>query len=415
MYTTLDTTNAFEKLDYFKAEKSVKKLQKRIVEAYKKGNIKLMLYCQHVLIHSYYAKALAVHKVCKKSGSKYPGIDGITWSNFQDGMNSIFYLEPRHYKPKPLKRIYFTKSNGQKRPIGIPTLQDRAIQTLYRFALEPISEFTADSSSFAYRKNRNAKDAIIQINKILSENKEFEFVLKVDIHSCFDSISHDWLLDNIPFDRKLLLSVLKCGYVDNDVFYMNDRGIPQGGCLSSVLCNMTLDGLEALLAKHFCNDAQMVRYADDIAIFVAPPLRAEDVLPVLSDFLDMRALTLSKEKTQFLNLEQGFDFLGYHIKKADGIITCVPSLSKKEKYLNSIKATLQNNSDTPAVGMYKILSPRIRGWINYYIGVVPPYYLQETEFETMACINALTGDTSLAAVINRKIFMKYDYFYYTQR
>lgn len=411
MSTTLDMNNELEKLNYDKAVYHVKKLQKRIVEAYKKGDIKRMLYCQHVLIHSYYAKALAIHCVRKKSGSKYPGIDGITWSSFQDGMSSIIYLEPRHYKPKPLKRIYFKKSNGQKRPIGIPTLQDRAIQTLYRFALEPISEFTADSNSFAYRKNRNAKDAVIQINRILSENKEFEFVLKMDIHSCFDSISHDWLLDNIPFDRKILLSVLKCGYVDKDVFYMNDKGIPQGGCLSSVLCNMTLDGLEALLAKYFGDDAQMVRYADDIAIFVAPPLRAEDVLPVLSDFLNIRALTLSKEKTQFLRLEQGFDFLGYHIKKADGLITCVPSLSKKEKYLNSINTTLQNNSDTPTIGMYKILSPRIRGWINYYIGVVPPYYLQETEFETMACIIALTGDTSLAAVINRKIFMKYDYFY----
>lgn len=411
MSTTLDMNNELEKLNYDKAVYHVKKLQKRIVEAYKKGDIKRMLYCQHVLIHSYYAKALAIHCVRKKSGSKYPGIDGITWSSFQDGMSSIICLEPRHYKPKPLKRIYFKKTNGQKRPIGIPTLQDRAIQTLYRFALEPISEFTADSNSFAYRKNRNAKDAVIQINRILSENKEFEFVLKMDIHSCFDSISHDWLLDNIPFDRKILLSVLKCGYVDKDVFYMNDEGIPQGGCLSSVLCNMTLDGLEALLAKYFGDDAQMVRYADDIAIFVAPPLRAEDVLPVLSDFLNIRALTLSKEKTQFLRLELGFDFLGYHIKKADGLTTCVPSLSKKEKYLNSIYTTLQNNSDTPTIGMYKILSPRIRGWINYYIGVVPPYYLQETEFETMACINALTGDTSLAAVINRKIFMKYDYFY----
>lgn len=409
MSTTLDTNQNSTGINFALAEKSVKKLQKRIGEAYKKNDMELVAYLQHTLIHSRSAKMLAVKNVLRKSGCKYPGIDNVKWDTFEEGFNSILSFKPSQYKPSPLKRIYFTKSNGKRRPIGIPTLHDRAVQTLYKFALEPISEIWADKNSFAYRKGRSAKDAIKCINNILNKYPEFNYVVKVDIRSCFDSISQEWLLRKIPFDVQMLSVMLKCGYIEKGNFYMPERGIPQGGCLSSVLCNMTLDGIEALLAKHFGPMAMLVRYADDIVIFASHFFRATDVLSVLKKFLTERELELSEEKTLIAPLSDGFDFLGYHIAKRNNTVVCIPAKGKKEKYLNSIKEALNKNANTSIEDCCKILSPRIEGWLNYYNGVVHPYNLYEFEYDTIMYINSLTDNTTLAAAVGEKIFSKYPY------
>jgi RNA-directed DNA polymerase len=161
----------------------------------------------------------------------------------------ICMLTRRGYKALPLKRIYIPKSNGTLRPLSIPTMKDRAMQTLYKFALEPIAELTADDCSFGFRPERSARGAIARCVDILTDNSNMRSILKADIRSCFDNISHKWILDNIPVDRKTLSNFLKCGYIDNGVFYETAKGVPQSGCLSTVICNMTLDGLEKILAN----------------------------------------------------------------------------------------------------------------------------------------------------------------------
>ncbi len=409
MYTTLDTNMCATEIDFSLAEKRVKKLQKRIGEAYKKNDMELVAYLQHTLIHSRYAKALAVKTVFQKSRVKHPGVDKVTWDKMEDGLKSFLPLKMRSYKPMPLKRIYFTKSNGQKRPIGIPTLTDRAMQTLYKFALEPISEIWADRNSFAYRKGRGAKDAVTCITNILYECPEFNYAIKVDIRSCFDSISHEWLLCKIPIDVKMLSELLTCGYIYKGNFYKTERGIPQGGCLSSVLCNMTLDGMESFLAEHFGPMAEMVRYADDIVIFVVSPFCAKEVLSVLKEFLAERSLELNQEKTLCVPLDEGFEYLGYHITRKNKTVTCLPAKGKKEKYLSSIEDVFYQNPYASTEELSKKISPKIGGWFNYYMGVAPSYYLYETEFDTAMLINSLTDNTALLANINSKTFSKYTY------
>ena len=214
LYVATDTNNCWGNIDFIKAEKSVKKLQNRIAEAYTNGDMKLLSILQHKMIHSFYAKALSVKIVSSKQGAKTPGIDGIVYPTSEDKYRLIFELKFRGYNPRPLKRVYIPKSNGKYRPIGILTVKDRAMQTLCKFAIEPIAEITADDCSYAYRRNRSAKDAVVSCINILSDNKNLKYAIKTDIKSCFDNISQEWLLDNIPFDKTLLKKLLNNKYVD---------------------------------------------------------------------------------------------------------------------------------------------------------------------------------------------------------
>lgn len=411
--TTSDINNSWSNIDFETADKNIKKLQKRITVAYQNGDYKLMAYLQHQLIHSFYAKALAVKSVMSQKGYKTAGIDGVVWDKSKessDRYNAIFTLNHRGYNPMPLKRIYIPKSSGKKRPIGIPTIKDRAMQTLYKYALEPIAEISADDSSFAYRKNRCAKDAITRILSIIEAYPSYAYALKVDIRSCFDNISHEWLLDNIPFDKTILTKFLKCGYIDNGVYYQTNRGIPQGGCLSSILCNMTLDGIDVLMKSYFDNNVFIVRYADDIIMFAEDDeFLVQDVLPILKKFLEQRNLSLSEEKTQRVSILKGFNFLGYHISiNSDNNFVCVPSKGKSIKYLNSLKDVIEMNSSLTTKELYKKLCPKIRGWCNYYNNrAIVQNYLADIEYDTNMLIYSLTQNTSLVGMISNKIFDRY--------
>ena len=133
-------------------------------------------------------------------------------------------LKRRGYKASPLRRIYIPKGNGKFRPLSIPTMHDRAMQTLYKFALEPIAEISADEHSYGFRPNRSVRDAIIHCCNIL-ENDSLNWILKVDIKSCFDNISHEWVLKHIFMDKQILYEFLKCSYIENDKNMKNEKGV----------------------------------------------------------------------------------------------------------------------------------------------------------------------------------------------
>lgn len=241
---TTVTVQSWSDINFRKAEKRVKKLQKRIAEAFHNDDHDKVASLQHKLIHSFYAKALAVKSVTSNRGKDTPGVDGILWADPKDKYDAIFELRRRGYKPMPLRRVYIPKSNGKFRPLSVPTMKDRAMQTLHKFALEPIGVLTADPSSFAYLPNRGARKAIVHLVAVLSHCPDLCWVMKADIKACFDNISHEWIMEHIPMDKTILWKFLKCGYVENSTYHSTGRGIPQGGCISSVICNMVLDGLE---------------------------------------------------------------------------------------------------------------------------------------------------------------------------
>lgn len=221
--------SSWDSIDWLKCELAIKKLQVRIVKAQKEGRHGRVKALQWTLTHSFYAKALAVRRVTSNSGSKTAGVDLVIWDNPETKFQAIGMLKRRGYQPQPLRRIHIKKSNGKLRPLGIPTMRDRAMQALYLMALEPVSETTADTRSYGFRKERCTMDAVQQCHNVLRKGYSPEWILEGDIKGCFDHISHEWLLNNIPMDKVMLRKWLECGFVFNKQLFPTEEGTPQGG------------------------------------------------------------------------------------------------------------------------------------------------------------------------------------------
>ena len=214
---------------------NVRRLQARIVKATKEGKWRKVKSLQYLLTHSFSGKALAVRRVTENDGKKTAGVDKVVWDTSELKMEAVHSLKHRGYKPLPLRRLYIPKSNGKKRPLGIPTMKDRAMQALYLFALDPIAEHRADSNSYGFRRERCCADAIEHLVATYNHHNAPEWVLEGDIKACFDKIDHEWLLANVPMDKTILRKWLKSGYMEKSVFYDTEEGTPQGGIISGAM------------------------------------------------------------------------------------------------------------------------------------------------------------------------------------
>lgn len=388
----------WEAIDWQKALAYVKKLQVRIVKAQKEGHYSKVKSLQWLLTHSFYAKALAVKRVTSNQGKRTSGVDHELWLTPQAKFNAISKLNRRGYRPQPLRRHYIPKKNGKMRPLGIPTMTDRAMQTLYKFSLEPIAETYADPNSYGFRIGRSTHDAIEQCFTDLNKGKSPEWILEGDIKGCFDHISHEWLLENIPMDTQILEKWLKCGYVETRKLFPTDEGAPQGGTISTTLMNMTLDGLERLLQErlptrqkvngrtHF-NKLNFVRYADDFIITgESPEFLRDKVLPIVKEFLAERGLQLSEEKTVITHIEDGFDFLGKNIRKYNGKLLIKPSKTSVKSFLEKVRSIIKGNKSTKQETLIRKLNPVIRGWVNNQRYVVSSKVFSRVDYEIYKCL-----------------------------
>ena len=388
----------WEAIDWQKALAYVKKLQVRIVKAQKEGHYSKVKSLQWLLTHSFYAKALAVKRVTSNQGKRTSGVDHELWLTPQAKWDAISKLNRRGYRPQPLKRHYIPKKNGKMRPLGIPTMTDRAMQTLYKFSLEPIAETYADPNSYGFRIGRSTHDAIEQCFTDLNKGKSPEWILEGDIKGCFDHISHEWLLENIPMDTQILEKWLKCGYVETRKLFPTDEGAPQGGTISPTLMNMTLDGLERLLQErlptrqkvngrtHF-NKLNFVRYADDFIITgESPEFLRDKVLPIVKEFLTERGLQLSEEKTVITHIEDGFDFLGKNIRKYNGKLLIKPSKTSVKSFLEKVRSIIKGNKSTKQETLIRKLNPVIRGWVNNQRYVVSSKVFSRVDYEIYKCL-----------------------------
>ena len=236
-------------IDWAQCIRNVRRLQIRIVKATQEGRWNKVKVLQRLLTSSFSGKALAVKRVTENQGKRTAGVDRQLWSTPESKSQAVQNLNRRGYKPLPLRRVYIPKSRDKMRPLGIPTMKDRAMHAVHLLALEPISETKADRNSYGFRPERATQDAIAQCFIILSRKTSAKWILEGDIRGCFDNINHEWLINNIPMDKKILLKWLKTGYIHKRILYPTEAGTPQGGVISATLANMTLDGLEAELEK----------------------------------------------------------------------------------------------------------------------------------------------------------------------
>lgn len=257
------------------------------------------------------------------------------------------------------------------RPLGIPTMLDRAMQALYLLALDPVAECRADGNSYGFRKERSCADALRQCHSVLARKRAPQWVLEGDIKACFDRISHDWLLANIPMEKTMLSKWLKAGYMEKRVFHTTDAGTPQGGIISPVLANLALDGLEPMLRKRYpvwrCQCVNLVRYADDFIVTGrTKQLLEQEVKPMIAEFMRSRGLELSEEKTSITHIDAGFDFLGQSVRKYGGTCLTRPSKANVKTFLENVRGLIREHKAISAGTLIQLLNPKIRGWSNYH-------------------------------------------------
>ena len=376
----------WKSIDWKKAETEVNRLQVRIVKATQKRKWNDVKRLQYLLAHSFYAKALAVKRVTTNKGKKTAGVDGILWNTPAQKMNAVLNLTDKGYKASPLRRVFIEKKDKKKkRPLGIPTMYDRAMQALYALTLDPVSEATADTKSFGFRKERCAQDACEYIFCALARRDiSPNWILEGDIKGCFDHISHEWLIENIPMDKSILKQFLKAGFIFKGELFPTEDGTPQGGVISPILANMALDGMQKVLESRFhtnqlgkvdlrfknAHKVNFIRYADDFIVTAATEEIALEAKQLLKDFLAVRGLELSDEKTVVTHIDNGFDFLGWTFRKFKGKLIIKPSKKSIKAIVSKLSDTINRrgkawNQDV----LIMKLNQQIRGWTNYHQSV----------------------------------------------
>jgi RNA-directed DNA polymerase len=371
----------WKSINWKTVKQSVKSLQLRIAKAIKEGRHNKAKALQWMLTHSFAAKLLAVKRVTENSGKRTPGVDGVLWKSPTQKFRAALSLVRKGYKALPLRRLFILKKNGKKRPLGIPTMKDRAFQALHLLALEPISETLADKGSYGFRQKRSCHDAIERCYIHLSRRDSATWILEGDIKGCFDNINHQWLLQNIPMDKKILQQWLKAGFIENNRLFPTTEGTPQGGIISPTLANMTLDGLEACIDKAFgitiradgCRKnnhfkIHLIRYADDFIVTASEKDILENkVKPLIEEFLIQRGLQLSQEKTSITHITEGFDFLGQNIRMySRGKLLIRPTKDAIKSVKEKLKGIIVKHRGSQAAVLIRNLNPVIIGWANYH-------------------------------------------------
>jgi RNA-directed DNA polymerase len=372
-------------INWHNVEGSVRRLQERIYRATTNKEWKRVKNLQKLLVRATSNKLLAIRRITQENQGKHTaGIDGTVydtpearWKLFQEGLSLT------GYKPKPVRRVYIPKDNGKQRPLGIPTGKDRVMQAIVKAALEPEWEVRFEANSYGFRPGRCTMDAIEAIHTTMNRKDSSQWVLDADISGCFDNIDHKPLLAKLPVCTTTLRQWLKAGVVEIGFLSPTDTGTPQGGVISPLLANVALDGMERLFDAEYADGRPkspafrkginkgiaVMRYADDFVI-TAPTREVLETYarPRVEAFLHERGLALSEVKTRIVHITEGFNFLGFHIRKfgKQGTLLTVPQKEKVLKHVRAIRSFLDAHKQTPAVTVIKTLNPVIRGWANYY-------------------------------------------------
>ncbi len=355
-------------------EQTLFRLQHRLYKASKENDIAKCKKLQSLILGSASSRYLAVRQVTQlNTGKKTAGVDGKASLTVKERLKLANDLKTiSNWKHSPLRRVFIPKPNGESRPLGIPTLKDRAMQCLLKYALEPCYEANASHGSWGFRPGRCAHDVqkVVFLN-LSSNSKGYEkSILELDIEKCFDKIDHDKLLSLIILPnsaKQVVYSALKAGVLKERIKTL--EGTPQGGVISPLLCNIALNGIEDLHNEFRGSETRQrgIRYADDMIFFLKPGDDPVLLRSKLDSFLSERGLKIKESKTQLVHSIEGFDFLGWHfkVKGKNNKFVSYPSVKSRAKVIKKIKVTMR---DTRIPIMERLSRIRViyRGWWNYH-------------------------------------------------
>lgn len=375
---------AWETVEWLKVNKRVFEMQQRIYKTAQEGNPHKIHWLQRKLVKSIDARLLAVHIVTTNRGKDTAGIDKLKSLNNTQKRNLASKLKLDD-KASYIRPVWIPKpSKTEMRPLGIPTIKDRAKQALCKLALEPQHEAYFEENSYGFRPGRSAHDAIEALFISLSAIPEEKTVLDADISKCFDQIDHEVLLaktQTYPEMRNQINAWLKAGIMESfkeqkDSIENNQQGTPQGGVISPLLANIALHGLEQHLQNKFTvsktkGKVSVIRYADDFVVLHRNPEIVKQCKIEAQIFLDSVGLKINEQKTIIKPASQGFNFLGFtltKIKRQNGNYKTLIYASKKnqKRFSEKVRGIIQSNKSNSAYGLIRKLRPIVVGWANYY-------------------------------------------------
>ena len=349
-------------------EESIRKLRRRIFRATCEQKWNKVRSLMKLMLRSYFNLLLAVRRVTQQNqGKRTAGIDNRLVLS-QHARVALVRRMGRHslWKVKPTRRIYIPKAGkpGQLRPLSIPTIENRVAQAIVKNALEPSWEARFEANSYGFRPGRSIHDATEHCWILLNSNAKRPWVLDADIKSAFDEISHKFILDTIgPVPgHEFLKQSLKAGYVEAEIFHATESGTPQGGIVSPVMLNIALNGLQQKLGPKY----GYVRYADDLVCTARTREEITAIIPVIEKWLSERGLALHPEKTRVVHVDDGFNFLGFFIKRYGGKCLIKPQKEKVLSFLKNIRRWLSKHRNVTAEIVIQHLNPILRGWTNNY-------------------------------------------------